>query len=238
MSAGARPLVTVYSETNERTGKNLRLPAVFKAPIRPDIVNFVHMNMAKNRRHPYAVSKEAGHQTSAESWGTGRAVARIPRVRWVEPHSSGQGFLMAHVQTRLLTWPEMASPRTWIEEIPRRLVGGGARIQISLCVLMPASQNEKLSRINAWAFCKCAQQGTNREKLGSYIKMVLILSHMDNEVLRLIKPWAEIYVTICFFQAGVNRSYYLSWHGCSLGSKVPRDDGCHLKLDQGIRAVI
>ncbi|GBN86291.1 60S ribosomal protein L4, partial [Araneus ventricosus] len=91
MSAGARPLVTVYSETNERTGKNLRLPAVFKAPIRPDIVNFVHMNMAKNRRHPYAVSKEAGHQTSAESWGTGRAVARIPRVRGGGTHRSGQG---------------------------------------------------------------------------------------------------------------------------------------------------
>ncbi|GIY99963.1 60S ribosomal protein L4 [Caerostris extrusa] len=91
MSAGARPLVTVYSETNEKTGSAIHLPAVFKAPIRPDIVNFVHMNMAKNRRHPYAVSKEAGHQTSAESWGTGRAVARIPRVRGGGTHRSGQG---------------------------------------------------------------------------------------------------------------------------------------------------
>ena len=27
------------------------------------------------------VSSKAGHQTSAASWGTGRAVARIPRVR-------------------------------------------------------------------------------------------------------------------------------------------------------------
>ncbi|GFQ94181.1 60S ribosomal protein L4-B, partial [Trichonephila clavata] len=91
MSAAARPLVTVYSETNENTGTSIGLPAVFKAPIRPDIVNFVHMNMAKNRRQPYAVSKEAGHQTSAESWGTGRAVARIPRVRGGGTHRSGQG---------------------------------------------------------------------------------------------------------------------------------------------------
>merc|ERR1719431_508039 len=30
---------------------------------------------------PHGVSSKAGHQTSAESWGTGRAVARIPRVR-------------------------------------------------------------------------------------------------------------------------------------------------------------
>ena len=27
--------------------------------------------MAKNKRQPYAVSPKAGHQTSAESWGTG-----------------------------------------------------------------------------------------------------------------------------------------------------------------------
>jgi len=37
------------------------------------------------------VNKAAGHQTSAESWGTGRAVARIPRVRGGGTHRSGQG---------------------------------------------------------------------------------------------------------------------------------------------------
>merc|ERR1712036_29748 len=65
-------------------------PAVFKAPIRPDVVHFVHSNMSKNSRQPYAVHKHAGHQTSAESWGTGRAVSRIPRVRGGGTHRSGQ----------------------------------------------------------------------------------------------------------------------------------------------------
>lgn len=37
------------------------------------------------------MSDLAGHQTSAESWGTGRAVARIPRVRGGGTHRSGQG---------------------------------------------------------------------------------------------------------------------------------------------------
>jgi len=87
----ARPLVTVYSDKNEPSGNSIALPAVFKAPIRPDVVNFVHDQMAKNKRQPYCVSKEAGHQTSAESWGTGRAVARIPRVRGGGTHRSGQG---------------------------------------------------------------------------------------------------------------------------------------------------
>ena len=30
--------------------------------------------MAKNKRQPYAVSEKAGHQTSAESWGTGEEI--------------------------------------------------------------------------------------------------------------------------------------------------------------------
>nr|BAG60494.1 unnamed protein product [Homo sapiens] len=89
--ACARPLISVYSEKGESSGKNVTLPAVFKAPIRPDIVNFVHTNLRKNNRQPYAVSELAGHQTSAESWGTGRAVARIPRVRGGGTHRSGQG---------------------------------------------------------------------------------------------------------------------------------------------------
>lgn len=66
------------------------LPAVFRAPIRSDVVQFVHTNMRKNKRQPYAVKAVAGHQTSAESWGTGRAVARIPRVRGGGTHRSGQ----------------------------------------------------------------------------------------------------------------------------------------------------
>jgi large subunit ribosomal protein L4e len=67
------------------------LPAVFSAPIRPDIVRTVHTNMNKNHRQPYAVSMKAGHNTAAESWGTGRAVSRIPRVPGGGTHRAGQG---------------------------------------------------------------------------------------------------------------------------------------------------
>lgn len=87
----ARPLISIYNTNGEVTENSIKLPAVFKAPIRPDIVCFVHSEMRKNARQPYAVSEKAGHQTSAESWGTGRAVARIPRVRGGGTHRSGQG---------------------------------------------------------------------------------------------------------------------------------------------------
>merc|ERR1712060_694557 len=66
----------------ESGGLTVCLPAVFRA--------LMHNNIAKNKRQPYCVSEPAGHQTSAESWGTGRAVARIPRVRGGGTHRSGQ----------------------------------------------------------------------------------------------------------------------------------------------------
>ncbi|KAJ7553114.1 hypothetical protein O6H91_06G084600 [Diphasiastrum complanatum] len=90
--AAARPTVSVQSlEGDGGQAGSVPLPDALKAPIRPDIVQFVHTNLAKNKRQPYAVSTKAGHQTSAESWGTGRAVSRIPRVPGGGTHRAGQG---------------------------------------------------------------------------------------------------------------------------------------------------
>lgn len=46
------PLVSVFSadDASKVTAKHIALPAVFQTPIRPDIVSFVHTNIAKNRR--------------------------------------------------------------------------------------------------------------------------------------------------------------------------------------------
>lgn len=89
--AAARPLVAVRKlDAVDAVSEQVVLPAVFTAPIRPDIVHFVHTSMAKNKRQAYAVSAGAGHQHSAESWGTGRAVARIPRVSGGGTSRAGQ----------------------------------------------------------------------------------------------------------------------------------------------------
>jgi ribosomal protein L4 len=47
--AAARPLVTVQG-LDGVAGEQAPLPAVFTAPIRPDIVRTVHTNIAKNKR--------------------------------------------------------------------------------------------------------------------------------------------------------------------------------------------
>lgn len=77
----SRPVVSVYKHdaTNEISG-SVPMPGVFGVPIRNDLVHFVHSNLAKNRRQGHAVYYLAGAEHSAESWGTGRAVARIPRI--------------------------------------------------------------------------------------------------------------------------------------------------------------
>jgi len=86
----ARPIVSVFSLSGDKAGETT-LPEVMTAPLRPDIVQFVHTNMNKNKRQAYAVSIRAGKQVSASSWGTGRAVARIPRVGGGGTSRSGQG---------------------------------------------------------------------------------------------------------------------------------------------------
>jgi large subunit ribosomal protein L4e len=80
----------VFSTSGDKAGETT-LPAVMMAPLRPDIVQFVHTNMNKNKRQAYAVNIRAGKQVVASSWGTGRAVARIPRVGGGGTSRSGQG---------------------------------------------------------------------------------------------------------------------------------------------------
>jgi large subunit ribosomal protein L4e len=88
----SRQVVRVFSSKNPNTTVGeVAVPHVFLAPIRSDIVHFVFYNLNKNRRQAYAVNKDAGMLYNAESWGTGRAVARIPRVGGSGTHRSGQG---------------------------------------------------------------------------------------------------------------------------------------------------
>lgn len=85
----ARPLVNVHALDGQAAGQT-QLPAVFSAPLRADIVQTVHTHLNKNHRQAYAPAMNAGHQTAAESWGTGRAVSRIPRVPGGGTHRAGQ----------------------------------------------------------------------------------------------------------------------------------------------------
>lgn len=49
----------------------------------------MHANLSKNTRQAHGVDPRAGMKHAAESWGTGRAVARIPRVSGSGTHRAG-----------------------------------------------------------------------------------------------------------------------------------------------------
>lgn len=86
-----RPLVSVFNHKDRKeVVAGVKMPHVFLAPIRDDLVSFVHDQLSKNSRQAHGVDKKAGMRHSAESWGTGRAVARIPRVQGSGSGRSGQ----------------------------------------------------------------------------------------------------------------------------------------------------
>jgi len=96
--AASKPTVSVYDMTTGTSSGQSKLPDVFLSPIRTDIIHEVHTKMAKNKRQAQGVlsqhgpkGRAAGHQNSAHSWGTGRAVSRIPRVSGSGTHRAGQG---------------------------------------------------------------------------------------------------------------------------------------------------
>lgn len=109
----------------------------------------MHSQLKMNLRHPYAVSRWAGHQTAAESWGTGRAVSRIPRVPGSGTHRAGQGAF-----GNMCRGGRMFSPtktwRRWMHKIKkneRRFATASALAASSVSALVLA-RGHKVERIN------------------------------------------------------------------------------------------
>ena len=63
----SRPLVTVFDLLGASEA-HATLPAVMTAPIRHDVVHYVHNLMSKNSRQAYAVAEIAGHQVIFNSY--------------------------------------------------------------------------------------------------------------------------------------------------------------------------
>jgi len=90
--ATARPVVSVYQfDTPSEKAETVPMPQVLMSPLRPDLVRYIHTNVSKNKRQAISVGAKVGYETAAESWGTGRAVARVPRAPGGGTHRAGQG---------------------------------------------------------------------------------------------------------------------------------------------------
>ena len=81
--------VPVYNLEGEEIEK-IQLSQVFQTPFRPDIIKRAVLASRRNRQIAYGVDSNAGKRTSAESWGTGRGAARVPRVKGSRTHSASR----------------------------------------------------------------------------------------------------------------------------------------------------
>jgi len=143
----ARPAVTVQGLDGQAAG-SAPLPAVMSAPIRTDIIKYVVMNLLKNKRQAHGISRRAGHQHSAESWGTGRAVSRIPRVSGGGTHAVGAGAFgnMArggHMFSMTKTF------RRWHVAVPRKIRRAAVASAIAATAVAPlvAARGHKIDAL-------------------------------------------------------------------------------------------
>ncbi|MBD3227631.1 MAG: 50S ribosomal protein L4 [Candidatus Lokiarchaeota archaeon] len=66
-------------------------PAVFLTQKRPDIIKRAYLSSFTGRIQPKGTDPWAGKRTTAESWGTGRGVSRVPRVKGGGTRRAQQG---------------------------------------------------------------------------------------------------------------------------------------------------
>jgi len=84
--------VSVYQfDSPSEKAETVPMPHVLMSPLRPDLVRYIHTNVSKNKRQAISVGAKVGYETAASSWGTGRAVARVPRAPGGGTHRAGQG---------------------------------------------------------------------------------------------------------------------------------------------------
>lgn len=126
--------VNVYDLDGVSVIKTLDRPDVFDMEIRDDLVFKVHSLVNQNARQPYAVNKDAGMQHSAESWGSGRAMARVPRVKGSGTRRAGQGAFANFCRKGRMAHPTKTH-RRWHRKTPLCL----RRTVTAMCVAATAN---------------------------------------------------------------------------------------------------
>jgi len=61
--------------------REIDLPGIFDTEYRPDLIKKAVLSLQSRRYQPHGTNPRAGLNTSAESWGSGRGVAQVPRIK-------------------------------------------------------------------------------------------------------------------------------------------------------------
>ncbi|TMI16508.1 50S ribosomal protein L4, partial [Candidatus Bathyarchaeota archaeon] len=89
----------------------LSLPSVFSAALRRDIITKAVVAQQSHRFQPQGRNPMAGKRTTAESFGVGRGISRVPRVGGHGPLSGTAAFAPGTMGGRQ-TFPPVTFKRT------------------------------------------------------------------------------------------------------------------------------
>lgn len=108
-------LVNVH-KLDGTSSHTVQLPKIFETPILTHIITPTFRIQNMDARQPYAVSPQAGKQHSAEGWGTGRAVARVARVKGSGTRRAGQAAFANFARKGRLAHPTKVT-RNWHRKV-------------------------------------------------------------------------------------------------------------------------
>jgi len=77
-------VVKLYAKVFDLDGKQvdrIRLPDIFRTPFRPDVIKRAVVAIQSHSLQPKGRDPMAGKRTTAESWGVGYGLSRVPRLR-------------------------------------------------------------------------------------------------------------------------------------------------------------
>ncbi len=104
----------VFNLEGKVQGK-IKLPAVFKTPVRRDVIKRAVVALQSHRFQPQGRNPLAGKRRSVESWGAGHGISRIPRIKGMGQRA---GYVVGTVGGRE-AHPPVAEKRT-VKKIPKK----------------------------------------------------------------------------------------------------------------------
>src|SRR5579884_3692584 len=130
--------VPVLDLEGKEKGK-ITLPAVFRTPVREDVVHRVFVALDSHKRKKQGRDLLAGERTSAETYNppTGRGISRVPRVKGERYSKSGMAGGVASIVHGRLPFP----PRS--EKIVRKEINTKER-RLALASAIAATANQDL----------------------------------------------------------------------------------------------
>lgn len=109
----AKLYAKVFNLEGKQVGR-IRLPEVFRSPFRPDVIKRAVIAIQSHSLQPKGRDPYAGKRTTAESWGVGHGLSRVPRLR----DSSRAAFAPGTVGGRL-AHPPVVEKRIY-KKIPKK----------------------------------------------------------------------------------------------------------------------